>query len=94
VHGYGYFALAALFAGLAFAGTGRRRWIRRSLLASGLTGVTASATGVAGARLLMLSGFGLSLLAFLVAVILLAIHFRPGARAAPPNRLTPTFMQS
>lgn len=78
--GYGFFGLMALFAGLAM-GTGQvQRWIRRSLIVSGITGVTGATAGLADQRAIMLSGFGLSLLAFLAAVLLLSIHFKAHGR--------------
>jgi hypothetical protein len=85
--GYGFFGLAALFAGLGLGGSGIRLWIRRSFLTSGLSGVAAAAAGIAGARVVMLGGFGIALLSFLVAAVLLAVHFRPAASRTIPDRL-------
>jgi hypothetical protein len=87
--GYGFFGLAALFAGLGLGGSGMRRWIRRSFLISGLSGVAAAAAGIAGARVVMLSGFGIALLSFLAATVLLAINCRPTPSRAVLDRPTP-----
>jgi hypothetical protein len=76
VTGYGFFALMALAASAAFPDTGRGRWTPRLLLATGVTGLVGAAAGVADQRILMLTGFGLSLAAFLVAALLLAVQFR------------------
>jgi hypothetical protein len=84
--GYGFFGLAALFAGLGLGGSGIRLWIRRSFLTSGLSGVAAAAAGIAAARVVMLSGFGIALLSFLAAAVLLAVHFRPAGSRTIPDR--------
>jgi hypothetical protein len=76
VAGYGFFALMALAGSAAFPGTGRGRWIAWLLLTTGVTGLVGAAAGLADQRILMLTGFGLSLAAFLVAALLLAVQFR------------------
>ena len=74
--GYGFFSLMALCAGAVFFEPGLHRWIRRALVVTGVTGLAGTVAGLADQRLLMLTGYGLSLLAFLTATVLLAVHFR------------------
>jgi hypothetical protein len=74
--GYGFFALMALAASAAFPATGRGRWLRWLFAATGVTGLIGAAAGVADQRIVMLTGFGLSLVAFLAGAALLARHFR------------------
>lgn len=76
VAGYGFFALTALAASVALIGTGRGRWIPWLLAVTGVTGLSGAAAGLAGQRIIMLVGFGLSLVAFLTAASLLVLHFR------------------
>lgn len=74
--GYGFFGLAMLFTSGAFSGKRRENWIRGLLLTSGLTGILGAITAPLGQEMLTLAGFGVSLLAFLAAVTLVAIFFR------------------
>jgi hypothetical protein len=72
--GYGFFAMMALFLAPVFAGRGIERWIRRLFVATGVTGMVGAAAAIAGQPIVMMSGFGLSLLAFLAVVVLLAVR--------------------
>jgi hypothetical protein len=82
IAGYGFFSLMALFAAGAVAGRSLARWTRGLLVATGVTGIVGTIGGLTDLRVLMLSGFGLSLLAFLVAAVLLCAHFRRLGRPA------------
>jgi hypothetical protein len=91
VVGYGFFALMALAAATTvLSGRGLERWVRYTFLATGITGLVGAAGGLAGQRIVMLTGFGLSLLAFLAATVLLGVHFlrltRTGATPCHPTR--------
>jgi hypothetical protein len=89
--GYGFFALMALAAAAAVSGGARERWIRHAFLVAGAAGVAGTAGGLADQRLIMLSGFGLSLLAFLAATVLLSVHLqRLAPTGAGPSDLPPT----
>jgi hypothetical protein len=83
--GYGFFALMALAAGGAFTGTGRERWVQWLLAVTGVTGLVGAAGGLAGQRIVMLAGFGLSLMAFLVATFFLVVHFRRSGEPTPAS---------
>jgi hypothetical protein len=76
IAGYGFFGVMSLFAGAAFAGVGLERWVRRLFLATGVSGLTGAVGGLADLRVVMLTGFGLSLMAFLATAVLLAVHLR------------------
>jgi hypothetical protein len=90
VVGYGFFALMALAAGAVLSGRRLERWVRYMFLATGITGLVGAAGGLAGQRIAMLTGFGLSLLAFLAATVLLGVHFlrlaRTGSTPSHPTR--------
>jgi hypothetical protein len=73
--GYGFFGLMALATAFVFAGTRLHSWIRVMYLVTGATGVVGMVGAIADQPVLMLTGFGLSLLAFLAAAILTSIHF-------------------
>ena len=75
ITGYGFFALMALAAGAAFSGRGLERWVRYTFLVAGMTGLAGAAGGLADQRIVMLTGFGLSMLAFLAAAVLLGVYF-------------------
>jgi hypothetical protein len=75
IAGYGFFALMALAAGAALSGRELERWIRYAFLVAGSAGLAGAAGGLADQRLFMLAGFGLSLLAFLAAAVLLSVYF-------------------
>lgn len=77
--GYGIFGLVMLFTGSVFTGAKLESWIRGLLVVSGLTGVLGAIAAALGREMLTLVGFGVSLLAFPVATILMAVLF---------NRLT------
>ena len=93
--GYGFFGLMALCASAAFGDAGIERWISRLFVVTGVTGIVGAVSGVADQRLVMLSGFGLSLLAFLAAVVLLAIYLHAPARGnlQAPQRDQDTWVQ-
>jgi hypothetical protein len=74
--GYAFFSLMALFLGAVFAGERLERWTRRLLIVTGITDISGTVGVLVDERLMMLTGFGLSLLAFLVAAILLGLHFK------------------
>jgi hypothetical protein len=74
--GYAFLSLAALFASQVFTRQGLEIWIRRLLVLSGLTGLLGAVAAPLQLAALILAGFGLSLLAFLVATVLLSIFFR------------------
>jgi hypothetical protein len=73
--GYGFFGLMALAGAAVFAGTRLQRWIRGLYLTTGATGVAGVAGALADQPVVMLTAFGLSLLAFLAAAILTSLHF-------------------
>jgi hypothetical protein len=75
IAGYGFFALMALAAGAALSGRKLERWIRYAFLVAGSAGLAGAAGGLADQRLIMPTGFGLSLLAFLAAAVLLSVYF-------------------
>jgi hypothetical protein len=81
--GYGFLALMALAAAAALARHGSERSLRWALVTTGVTGLIGAAGAVAARPTVMLVGFGLSLIAFLVAALLLANHFRAAERRAP-----------
>jgi hypothetical protein len=88
IAGYGFFSLMALFAAGAVTGPPLARWIRGLLVATGVTGIAGAVGGLTDLRLVMLTGFGLSLLAFLAGALLLCAHFRrvrPAAAGAVPG---------
>lgn len=83
--GYGFFGLMALAVAAVFAGTGLLSWIRGMYLATGVTGVAGAAGALADRPIVMLTGFGLSLLAFLAAATLTSFYFRRLKREPPPQ---------
>lgn len=74
--GYGFFGLAMLFAGGVFSGGRIENWIRGLFLTSGLTGILGAVAAPLGRDILTLVGFGVSLLAFLAAAIVVGLFFR------------------
>jgi hypothetical protein len=82
IAGYGFFALMALAAAAAVSGRKLERWIRYAFLVAGAAGLAGTAGGLADQRLVMLSGFGLPLAAFVAGAVLLVIHFQ---RLGPAN---------
>lgn len=81
--GYGFFGLTMLFAAAVFMRGRREAWIRGLLLTSGITGILGAVAAPLGQELLTLIGFGVSLLAFLAATILVGLLFRRLARRRP-----------
>jgi hypothetical protein len=81
--GYAFFGMAALSASGAFTGAGVGAWIRRLLMACGGTGILGAIGALVDQGTLMLTGFGLSLVAFFAATPLLAIYFRRLECACP-----------
>lgn len=83
--GYGFFALVMLFAGYVFEGRRLESWIRGLLIVSGVTGTLGSVAAPLGQEMLTLVGFGVSLLAFPVAAILIAVFFKRLTRHCSPT---------
>jgi hypothetical protein len=83
--GYGFFALMALSVGAGLARDASRQWLRWSFLATGAGGVVGAVGALAARPALMLSGFGGSLAAFLVAALLLGRYFRRLELGHPPS---------
>ena len=74
--GYGFFGLVMLSAAMVFGGGRLERWIRSVLVVSGVTGIVGAVAAPLSQDLLTLIGFSLSLMAFLVAAVLVGLFFR------------------
>jgi hypothetical protein len=83
--GYGFFGLAMLFAGAVFGGGRLEGGIRGLFVVSGAAGILGAVAAPVGQEMLTLIGFGLSLLAFPVATILIAVFFGRLTRHRSPT---------
>lgn len=73
--GYGFFGLVMVASGAVFGGERPEGWIRGLLIVSGVAGILGAVVAPLGQEMLTLVGFGVSLLAFPVAAILIAVFF-------------------